>query len=122
MNAPLRRARRVGRRDWMAHRTADGRRFSARRFCFKDLRCNFASGGAMEARELRSEVEGAGASGAGSTQAAIIGDFVSCRRKPPLARGGPGRRRGPGGEANRGLRLLLYLFERDEAAKLMEAG
>ena len=26
------------------------------------------------------------------------------------------------GEANRGLRLLLYLFERDEAAKLMEAG
>jgi ATP-dependent DNA helicase RecG len=26
------------------------------------------------------------------------------------------------GEANKGLRLLLYLFERDEAAKLMEAG
>ena len=26
------------------------------------------------------------------------------------------------GEANRGLRLLLYLFERDEAAPLMEAG
>jgi len=26
------------------------------------------------------------------------------------------------GEENRGLRLLLYLFERDEAAKLIEAG
>ena len=26
------------------------------------------------------------------------------------------------GEANRGLRLLLYLFERDEAARLIEAG
>jgi ATP-dependent DNA helicase RecG len=26
------------------------------------------------------------------------------------------------GEANRGLRLLLYLFERDEAVRLMEAG
>ena len=26
------------------------------------------------------------------------------------------------GEDNRGLRLLLYLFERDEAARLMEAG
>ncbi len=26
------------------------------------------------------------------------------------------------GEENRGLRLLIYLFERDEAAKLIEAG
>jgi ATP-dependent DNA helicase RecG len=26
------------------------------------------------------------------------------------------------GEENRGLRLLLYLFERDEAVRLMEAG
>ena len=26
------------------------------------------------------------------------------------------------GEENRGLRLLLYLFERDEAVKLIEAG
>ena len=26
------------------------------------------------------------------------------------------------GEENRGLRLLLYLFEREEAAKLIEAG
>ena len=26
------------------------------------------------------------------------------------------------GEANRGLRLLLYLFERDEAVRLIEAG
>ena len=26
------------------------------------------------------------------------------------------------GEENRGLRLLLYLFERDEAARLIEAG
>jgi len=26
------------------------------------------------------------------------------------------------GEENRGLRLLLYLFERDEAARLLEAG
>jgi len=26
------------------------------------------------------------------------------------------------GEENRGLRLLLYLFERDEAVRLLEAG
>ena len=30
--------------------------------------------------------------------------------------------RGSAGEENRGLRLLLYLFERDEAARLIEAG
>jgi hypothetical protein len=32
------------------------------------------------------------------------------------------RRERLAGDENRGLRLLLYLFERDEAARLMEAG
>ena len=47
----------------------------------------------------------------------------------PAGAGARARRRrrwrrasGSRGEENRGLRLLLYLFERDEAARLMEAG
>ncbi len=50
----------------------------------------------------------------------VHGDLLA-RARDEAARA-LGRSERLAGEANRGLRLLLYLFERDEAAKLIEAG
>jgi ATP-dependent DNA helicase RecG len=65
-------------------------------------------------------VKQAGAPGFRLAKLEIHGKLLALARRQAEAAlaGGEGLR----GEANRGLRLLLYLFERDEAAKLMEAG
>jgi ATP-dependent DNA helicase RecG len=80
---------------------------------------------AEEDLKLRGEgevlgVRQAGAPGFRLAKLEIHGKLLALARRQAEAAlaGGEGLR----GEENRGLRLLLYLFERDEAAKLMEAG
>ena len=65
-------------------------------------------------------VRQAGAPGFRLARLEIHGELLALARAP----GGGGAAAGDGlrGEANRGLRLLLYLFERDEAVRLIEAG
>jgi ATP-dependent DNA helicase RecG len=62
----------------------------------------------------------AGAPGFRLARLEIHGKLLALARRQAEAALAAGE--GLRGEANRGLRLLLYLFERDEAAKLMEAG
>jgi ATP-dependent DNA helicase RecG len=65
-------------------------------------------------------VRQAGAPGFRLARLEIHGKLLALARRQAEAALAAGE--GLRGEANRGLRLLLYLFERDEAAKLMEAG
>jgi ATP-dependent DNA helicase RecG len=65
-------------------------------------------------------VRQAGAPGFRLARLEIHGRLLALARRQAEAALAAGE--GLRGEANRGLRLLLYLFERDEAAKLMEAG
>jgi ATP-dependent DNA helicase RecG len=65
-------------------------------------------------------VRQAGAPGFRLAKLEIHGKLLALARRQAEAALAAGE--GLRGEANRGLRLLLYLFERDEAAKLMEAG
>jgi ATP-dependent DNA helicase RecG len=65
-------------------------------------------------------VRQAGAPGFRLAKLEIHGRLLALARRQAEAALAAGE--GLRGEANRGLRLLLYLFERDEAAKLMEAG
>ena len=65
-------------------------------------------------------VRQAGARGFRLAKLEIHGKLLALARRQAGAALAAGE--GLRGEANRGLRLLLYLFERDEAAKLMEAG
>ena len=62
----------------------------------------------------------AGAPGFRFARLEIHGGLLARAREE--AAGGAQARRAAEGEENRGLRLLLYLFERDEAARLIEAG
>jgi len=80
---------------------------------------------AEEDLKLRGEgevlgVRQAGAPGFRLAKLEIHGKLLALARRQAEAALAAGE--GLRGEANRGLRLLLYLFERDEAAKLMEAG
>ena len=81
---------------------------------------------AEEDLRLRGEGDVLGARQAGAARLpprAAGGPWRLCSSRARAGRGGAGERAsGSRGEENRGLRLLLYLFERDEAVRLMEAG